>query len=100
MTYEEARQSIFSYCVEECGMVESCDFMADGNCVEALAIKALDRQIKKKPLGTLDYLCPTCKSDNIEIWYDSNFKKLNYCPDCGQAIDWRKDGERKDEVSE
>ena len=46
MTYEEARQSILSYCVEECGMIESCDFMVSGSCVEALAIKALDRQIK------------------------------------------------------
>lgn len=88
MDYIDARQAIFTYCVEECGMIDSCDCMVNGNCVQALAIQALNKQIRQKPLGTLEYLCPTCKSDNIEIWHDSDFVKLNYCPDCGQAIDW------------
>jgi hypothetical protein len=53
-----------------------------------VAIKALEKQIPKKPIldtifpsGVKWYLCPACKHNNIE-------KNDNYCHNCGQALDW------------
>ena len=65
-----------------------------------LAVKALERQIPKKPKkqpymqeefdsGT-EYLCPNCEllvggySDDLEDWCGQH----DYCEDCGQKIDW------------
>ena len=51
-----------------------------------MAIKALEKQIAKKMLFTpkkfpCDYECPNgCKQ------YDEY--KINYCPNCGQKLDW------------
>ena len=87
MTYEEAfeslvqmRQQIESefYCEEELG----------------LSLRATNRQIPKKPHfegdgywnGELVYdtwVCPNCGTD-----YEVETDKYNYCPSCGQAIDW------------
>ena len=62
---------------------------------EDLAIKALEKQIPKKPdfegdgyddNGNIIYdtwICPCCK-ERYEVYYD-NYK---YCPVCGQALDW------------
>lgn len=52
------------------------------------AIKAVDKQIPKKPIGDLHsvphYRCPTCKCtvSMYNTQYDS------FCKYCGQAIDW------------
>lgn len=57
-------------------------------------IKALEKQIPKKPDlegdgycdGQLVYdtwICPCCE-ERYEVDYD----KYDYCPNCGQAIDW------------
>ena len=52
------------------------------------AIKAIDKQIPKKPIGDLHsvphYRCPTCKCtvSMYNTQYDS------FCKYCGQAIDW------------
>ena len=65
--------------------------------VYEVAVKALEKQIPKKPEyygdgysdGKLVYdyaKCPTCGNDNFE--YDINNWGCNYCPDCGQALDW------------
>ena len=65
-----------------------------------LAVKALEKQIPKKPKkqpymqeefdsGT-EYLCPNCEllvggySDDLEDWCGQH----DYCEDCGQKIDW------------
>ena len=60
-----------------------------------MAIKALEKQIPKKPTydgdgyapdGTFvwdEWLCPCCRS-RYEIDYD----EYDFCPNCGQAIDW------------
>ena len=50
-----------------------------------LAIEALEKQVEKKGKvffgGWLD--CPNCENDI------SGFEERpNYCPNCGQAIDW------------
>lgn len=60
-----------------------------------LAIKALEKQIPKKPMlegdgycpeGNLVYdtwFCPNCDKD-----YEVDYDDFDYCPNCGQHIDW------------
>ena len=59
-----------------------------------MAIAALEKQIPKKPTyegdgywnGQLVYdtwICPNC-----EKRYEVDCDNYDYCPDCGQAIDW------------
>lgn len=61
-------------------------------CQEAL--KALEKQIPKKPdfeadgysNGQLVYdtwICPCC-----EKRYEVDYDEYDYCPNCGQSIDW------------
>ena len=53
------------------------------------AIKALKKQIPKKPIGDLHsvphYRCPLCKS-GVKSYEDSSV--YPYCHHCGQALDW------------
>ena len=91
MTYEDAKaEFLLEYC-PKCGepLPEQCAV-----CEIDMAIKALEKQIPKKPLptkGAADMLganeplwgegeCPNCK----------HYIRLphKYCPTCGQAIDW------------
>ena len=60
-----------------------------------IAIEALEKQVPKKPTydgdgyapdGTFvfdEWLCPNCNS-RYEVDYDN----YDYCPNCGQKIDW------------
>ena len=59
-----------------------------------LGVKALEKQIPKKPVyegdgysdGHLVYdtwICPLC-----EKRYEADYDDYDYCPDCGQKIDW------------
>ena len=55
-----------------------------------MAIKALEKQIPKKPLfGTVHndtaYYCGSCK--NFIGFYDTRI--YEYCHNCGQKLDWR-----------
>lgn len=59
-----------------------------------MAIKALEKQIPKKPIihtNDIDRLacCPVCDS-NVDWTYEGFWRKGNpkYCRECGQAIDW------------
>lgn len=68
-----------------------------GKCtkeVRETAINALEKQIPKKPDlegdgyadGHLVYdtwICPCC-----EKHYEVDYDDYDYCPNCGQAIDW------------
>lgn len=58
------------------------------------SIEALEKQIPQKPIleadgyynGELVYdtwYCPSCNAD-----YDTEHERHDYCPKCGQAIDW------------
>lgn len=52
-----------------------------------IAIKALEKQIPKKPTNKhkiLDVIgfCPSCK---IRVYYSD---QTHYCPKCGQKLDW------------
>lgn len=63
----------------------------DNNELHKMIDDAVDKQIAKKPLGGTDIdgnqylICPECSqivaADIIDY-------KVNYCPDCGQKIDW------------
>ena len=62
--------------------------------------EAMERQIPKKPMyegdgyddcGKLIYdtwICPNCEED-----YEVDYDDYDFCPNCGQAIDWRKSDE-------
>ncbi len=57
------------------------------NDVLDMAIKALEKQIPKKPVLDKLYFCPTCKS---EMYGEPDYAQLhfNYCTECGQKLDW------------
>lgn len=59
-----------------------------------MAVESLKKQIPKKPNGTY---CPVCKRHlrcpKLNIGYTGkakNRKGDDFCPSCGQALDWRK----------
>lgn len=61
------------------------------------AIEALEKQIPKKPNNIY---CPICKRPlrkaKEDIGYTGKVKKRkadNYCPGCGQALDWSSENE-------
>ena len=89
MTYEEALQILLMYCAEECGKIDACR-CENKECVEAAVIKALEKQIPKKPLHMhKNYYCPICKEDGWMLWDDAIPNDMDkYCGICGQAIDW------------
>ena len=86
MTYEEALQSVLTYCSEECGKIDSCRGEYK-ECVEATVIKALEKQIPKKPYDIV--CCPLCKIE-VEL-QPIDTEQVTYCLHCGQAIDWSDD---------
>lgn len=64
-------------------------------------METIEKQKKKKPNG--EY-CPNCKrhlrKPKITSGYTGKVKKRNgdnYCPTCGQAIDWSEQAEREKE---
>lgn len=48
------------------------------------AIKALEKQIPKKLKDDGWLYCPICGRDVL-------MDRFDYCPDCGQALDWSED---------
>ena len=87
MTYEEAFNIIVKY-----GFCGDCRWRyEDKHCVEydcykgvQLIKEALKKQIPKKPKGTQIPICGVCNGI-----MDLMQGELNYCPNCGQKIDWR-----------
>jgi hypothetical protein len=84
MTYEEARNTLdkaedmminafsgYPYLKEERDMLTAIE----------IAAEALEKQIKCKPYKNKfgDYVCQIC---------DDELGMVNYCPECGQLIDW------------
>jgi transcription initiation factor IIE alpha subunit len=64
-----------------------------------LAVQALEKQISKKPTyegdGYADehlvydtWICPCC-----EKRYEVDYDNYDYCPNCGQKLDWEGDDE-------
>ena len=96
MTYEGAKATILlEYCTaDSCG---DCD-----NCVFGIVIKALEKQVPKKPKEYEDkfYACPVCGNVVHHKWVKYPTKLmpklvgLPYCLNCGQRLNWS-DEERK-----
>lgn len=88
MTIEKAITYIDRMSDEDCYTAEAYEAMR-------MAIKALEKQIPKKPIHDgYDYRCPSCRTaveyecmvnnpDALKSWTRDSF-----CGDCGQAIDW------------
>lgn len=49
--------------------------------VREACLKALEKQIPKKPINLT---CPNCGFDRI----DNSWWVFTYCPKCGQLLDW------------
>ena len=65
--------------------------------IEALkiGISALEKQVLKKPIVKLSYICGKkyyCSECKHYICADCNTKK-SYCSNCGQALDWSDENE-------
>jgi rubrerythrin len=57
-----------------------------GNLELKIALsKALEKQIAKNPKEEGWLYCPVCGLDVL-------MSKYNYCPDCGQKINWNGEG--------
>lgn len=94
MTEKEAikviRKEIHSFC--ESSGIDCFNFNCE-NCkiivAYEIAIKALEKQIPKKPYDvdteckTFD--CPACLS---KLYADEDVRDCIYCCVCGQALDW------------
>lgn len=77
-------------------ILKNCEFTRADKKSLKTAISALEKQIPKKPdyegdgyddEGNLIYdtwICPNCGCKDYEVDYDH----YDYCPNCGQAIDW------------
>lgn len=86
MTYHDAELSILAYCVECCEKIDTCRG-EDSECVNALAIQALEKQIPSKPNRsgfTGQYTCKKCGDAIFGLREGIDL----YCPHCGQKQDW------------
>ena len=56
-----------------------------------LAIKALEKQIPKKPVyGAANIKCPNCGATLLYYFYSF---KIDYCDECGQRLDWSEEND-------
>ena len=87
MNFEEAKSTfLLEHCAERCEGYQNDDTCK--NCEINVAIKAIDKQIPKKPEPKKDasgeyYVCPIC---GVYQEY-STAGKPPYCVNCGQALE-------------
>lgn len=83
MKIEDARAIfLLEYCAEICDGYQKDDTCE--NCEINAAIKALDKQIPKKPeLEDEYYVCPVCG-----VYQETSEGNPPYCINCGQRILW------------
>ena len=93
MTEAEAREIIKDILAEATAGEDAVSYVTecDKEPLE-LAIKALEKQIAKKPVlvtradGIIKfYPCPTCSTAEK---YESVYPKQKHCTNCGQALLW------------
>ena len=84
MTYEEAKMQIQAIP----GKIWDQLSEPDREAME-MAFSTLEKQIPKKPKSVF---CPQCG----EEFTDDDCWSADYCRNCGQAIDWRKEHEGSD----
>lgn len=62
-------------------------------CAYEMAIKAMEKQIPKKPLQyEHDYICLCCGyvlAESVDDNCDLEEEMAGWCPYCGQKIDWK-----------
>lgn len=83
-----------------CGRINCLNNADEDEKLRNLCIHALEKQIPKKPAhdfrGLYD-MCPVCYKNGVHIMVSipENIPKIkyNFCPYCGQAIDWMEDNE-------
>ena len=73
---------LLEYCAEECAGYQKDD--ACENCEINLAIKAIDKQIPKKPeIEGEYYICPVCG-----VYQETSEGNPPYCINCGKRLLW------------
>ena len=81
MKYDDAKATLLlEYCAERCGSQQKrhCE-----NCEIEAAIKAVEKQIPKKPeIKDGYYVCPICG-----VYQETSEGNPPYCLNCGQAIE-------------
>ena len=89
MKYDDAKSTfLLEHCAERCDGYQKDDTCE--TCEINFAIKAIDKQIPKKPEPKEDasgeyYVCPIC---GVYQEYLTDGKPP-YCVNCGQALDWQ-----------
>ena len=89
MKPEDAKATfLLEHCAERCDGYQKDDTCE--TCEINVAIKAIDKQIPKKPEPKKDasgeyYVCPIC---GVYQEYLTDGKPP-YCVNCGQALDWQ-----------
>ena len=89
MKPEDAKSTfLLEHCAERCDGYQKDDTCE--TCEINFAIKAIDKQIPKKPEPKKDasgeyYVCPIC---GVYQEYLTDGKPP-YCVNCGQALDWQ-----------
>ena len=90
MKYNDAKSTfLLEHCAERCEGYQNDD--ACETCEINAAIKAIDKQIPKKPEPKKDasgeyYVCPICG-----VYQETSEGNPPYCINCGQAIDFGKE---------
>lgn len=94
---EKISQALNCTCVELFGTAKEVEFLRVGRFLNIIA-SALEKQKLKRPDYEGDgcdcegdiifdtWICPRCK-ERYEVDYD----RYDYCPSCGQGIDWSDD---------
>ena len=95
MTLKETVE-YFRDMVEGCGAYELCPCFHDDMEMTKIALSALEKQIPKNPTDICTPvvtwgLCPECKGELKKLGGQPHRLLIGtaYCPDCGQALDWR-----------
>ena len=87
MKYDDAKSTfLLEHCAERCDGYQKDD--ACENCEINAAIKAIEKQIPKKPEPKKDasgeyYVCPVCG-----VYQETSEGNPPYCINCGQKILW------------
>ena len=83
MKYDDAKSTfLLEHCAERCDGYQKDD--ACETCEINFAIKAIDKQIPKKPeIKDEYYVCPICG-----VYQETSEGNPPYCINCGQRILW------------
>ena len=74
-----------NFIVEQIAMAAIAKGISDLTVLNKTAIlEALERRTPRKPREDGWLYCPVCGKDVLQ-------DHVKFCPDCGQAIDWRED---------